>query len=52
MFFGIVSTLVLRLKAAESFLESIQCTWEQQQRRSAEKSGLRRGQTFLSETIL
>jgi len=31
----------LRLKAVESFLVSIQCTYEQQQRGSAEKSGLR-----------
>jgi len=38
---GIVSTLVLRLKAAESFLETSQCTLRTQERGSAEKSGLR-----------
>jgi len=36
----IVSTLVLRLKAAESFLETSQCTLEAQQHGRAEKSGL------------
>jgi len=37
----IVSTLVLRLKAAESFLETSQCTQRTQQCESAEISGLR-----------
>jgi len=37
----IVSTLVLRLKAAESFLETILCTLRTQECGSAEKSGLR-----------
>jgi len=37
----IVSILVLRLKAAESFLEISQCTQRTQKRRSAEKAGLR-----------
>jgi len=36
----IVSILVLRLKASESFLETSQCTQRTQQRGSAEKSGL------------
>ena len=37
----IVSTLVLRLKAAEFFLETSECTLRTQERESAEKSGLR-----------
>jgi len=37
----IVSTLVLRLNAAESFLEACQCTLRAQQHGNAEKSGLR-----------
>ena len=37
----IVSTLVLRLKAAKSFLEASECTLRTQQRVSGEKSGLR-----------
>jgi len=36
-----VSTLVLRLKAAKSFLEASECTLRTQQRVSGEKSGLR-----------
>jgi len=36
-----VSTLVLRLKAAESFPETSQCTLRTQQCVSGEKSGLR-----------
>jgi len=35
-----MSTLVLRLKAAESFLETSLCTLRTQERGSAEKSGL------------
>jgi len=37
----IVSTLVLHMKAAESFLETSQCTLRTQQCASGEKSGLR-----------